>query len=80
MFIHKKRGYNGPNLIKWVNTFNTDITPSHPNFRTQYNNNDMKKIIKFGFRYLKTINQLVIKDEFTKILYELVTKEIIRNY
>ena len=79
MLILKHRGYDGPNLIKWINTFDINNTPSHPNFRTEYNNSDMKKIIKFGFKYVKSIEESKYKQEFVNTLYELLTKEIIRN-
>ena len=32
MLILKHRGYDGPNLIKWINAFDINNTPSHPNF------------------------------------------------
>jgi hypothetical protein len=80
ILVLKKRGYDGPNLIKWINTFDINNSPSHPNFRTEYDNSDMKKIIKFGFKYLESIKESDYKTEFVNTLYELLTKEIIRNY
>lgn len=79
ILVLKKRGYDGPNLIKWINTFDINNCPSHPNFRTKYNNADMKKIIKFGFKYLEKMEQSEYKQNFINTMYELVTKEIIRN-
>lgn len=81
LLVINKRGCDGPNLIKWINSFNAESTPVHPYYRTKFNNTEMKKIIKFGMVYIKNLR--ISKDDredFSNVLYEMISKEIIRNY
>ena len=79
MLVIKHRGYDGSELIKWVNTFNIDRKPYHPLFRTEYNQTEIKRIINFGINYIKSLEGLN-KTEFSIIIKDLITKEILRNY
>ena len=80
MLILNNYGCSGPDLIKWLNTFDCNTYPTHPLNRTTYNQHEMKKIISFGFKYIKTIKDFDSKETFSKILYQLVTKEILRIF
>lgn len=80
MLILNNYGFSGPNLIKWVNTFDCNTIPTNPLNRIKYNESEMKKIITFGFKYIESIKDYNSKEEFSKILYELVTKEILRIF
>ena len=79
ILIIKKRGYDGSELVKWINTFNINKQPTHPLFRTNYNNNEIKTIIKFGIKYMNTLKGLD-KKNYSNIIKDLINKEILRNF
>ena len=77
LWINNKRGYNGIEFLKWVNTFDDSTIPKHPLHMLDMSCDDLKDLLIFGIEYIKNVKNDSKKD-ILKLIFQIFTNEIKR--